>query len=146
MTSRQLSFSTRYRSARSDSNAARSVRAPTDIQAVIDPRASTAIIGIASQEEEQSDDGEYFEQLSGRITRVDLDASKRHVGFKVDGEGATIDATFTDKPSDEVMNSLLGEWAQIKGTVKYVGGQRNHIDIQEYNIVKQKQIEFAGQI
>jgi hypothetical protein len=44
------------------------------------------------------------------------------------------------------MNSLLGEWAQIKGTVKYVGGQRNHIDIQEYNIVKQKQIEFAGQI
>ena len=116
--------------------------APTEDSATIKPNESRGIVALASVEKENTADGEYFEILRGRISRVDLDAIKRHLGFKVGDQGSTVDATFDERPSEEEMKSLLGEWVEMKGMVKYVGGQRNHIGIQEFSVIKQQKIDF----
>ncbi|MBX4198963.1 hypothetical protein KW800_01655 [Candidatus Parcubacteria bacterium] len=113
-----------------------------DNKAVIDSETSKKFINLTDSAESSVDDGEYYEVLQGRINRVDLDASRRHIGFKVNSEGATIDATFQNKPSPEEMKSLLGEWVEIKGNVSYIGGQRSHVDISEFNVIKQRQFDM----
>ena len=62
------------------------------------------------------------------------------MGFKINSEGTTVDGTFIEKPSREEMRLLLDEWIEVKGIVSYFGGQRNHIDIQEYKVIKQPEL------
>ncbi|MFA6548293.1 MAG: hypothetical protein WCT11_05180 [Candidatus Magasanikbacteria bacterium] len=88
-------------------------------------------------------DGDRFEVLCGRINRVDLDATKRHLGFKVDGEGNTIPATLDDHLRASVdMHDLLGHWVEINVTTTFKSGLRDHIFIQSLKPVQQKQIKF----
>lgn len=111
---------------------------------VVTPEVNEKIQQLAEPKEEAVD-GEFYEILPGRVSKVDLDASRRHIGFKYNGEGETIDATFEEKPDVEVLKSLLGAQVEIKGTVSYVGGNRRHVDIQEYSILSQGQINLPEQ-
>jgi len=117
--------------------------APTNQEVIINPESSKKFVALTDALDEQIEDGEHFEILQGRINRVDLDALKRHIGFKVNSEGSTVDGTFIDKPSREEMRLLLDEWIEVKGTVYYLGGQRNHINIQEYKVIRQPNL-FSG--
>lgn len=116
---------------------------PTKDKAIIDSESSKKFVALADTLNEQVEDGEHYEILRGRINRVDLDALKRHIGFKVNNEGSTIDGTFVKKPTREEMRNLLDEQIEIKGIVSYIGGQRNHIDIQEYKIIEQSSFDFG---
>lgn len=116
--------------------------APDTKEVLITPEISHKIQSLAEPKEE-SVDGEFYEILPGRISKVDLDASRRHIGFKYNGEGDTIDATFSEKPDIETLKDLLGAQVEIKGTVSYVGGVRRHITIQEYSPISQGQILIA---
>lgn len=116
--------------------------APDTKEVLITPEISHKIQVLAEPKEE-SIDGEFYEILPGRISKVDLDASRRHIGFKYNGEGDTIDATFSEKPDVETLKDLLGEQVEIKGTVSYVGGVRRHITIEEYSLLSQGQIPLA---
>ncbi len=116
---------------------------PTKDKAIIDPKSSKKFVALTDTPNEQVADGEYYEILRGRINRVDLDALKRHIGFKVNNEGSTIDGTFVKKPTREEMRILLDEQIEVKGIASYIGGQRNHIDIQEYKIIKQSSFDFG---
>lgn len=116
---------------------------PTEQEAVIDPENSKKFVALTDVPDEQIEDGEHYEILRAKINRVDLDASKLHIGFKVNSEGSTVDGTFIEKPSREEMRLLLDEWIEVKGIVSYFGGQRNRIDIQEYKVIGQQDL-FSG--
>lgn len=113
---------------------------PTEQEAVINQESSKKFTALTDMPDEQIEDGEHYEILQAKINRVDLDALKRHIGFKVNSEGSTVDGTFVEKPSREEMRLLLDGWVEIKGTVSYFGGQRNHVDIQEYKVIGQPQL------
>lgn len=113
---------------------------PTKQEVVINQESSKKFVALTDQSDEQVDDGEHYEILMVKVNRVDLDALKRHIGFKVNSEGSTVDGTFVEKPSREEMRSLLDEWMEVKGTASYFGGQRNHIDIQEYKTISQPRL------
>lgn len=113
--------------------------APNNEEVTINPEISKKMQELAKPAEEVVE-GEYYEIIQGRISKVDLDAFKRHIGFKYNGEGATIEATFKEKPDYEELKSLLGAWVELKGQVSYIGVSRSHIDIQEYSLISQKQL------
>ena len=108
---------------------------PANNEVVITSEISTKIQELA-EPVAGVEDGEFYEIIEGRITKVDIDALRRHVGFKYNGEGATTAATFEEMPDLIELKSLLGEWVEFKGTVSYVGATRSHIDIKEYSRVK----------
>ncbi|MCF7815880.1 MAG: hypothetical protein K9M10_04105 [Candidatus Pacebacteria bacterium] len=117
--------------------------APDKKEITITPEISRKMQELAVPAEEV-EDGEFYEIIPGRISKVDLDASKRHIGFKYNGEGDTIDATFEEKPDSEVLKSLLGAWVEVRGNVSYVGANRKHITIKEYSVMTQGQITFSS--
>lgn len=90
-------------------------------------------------------EGDKFETLYGRINRVDLDATKRHIGFKVNGEGNSISATLSDQLRKNInMLDLLGHWVEIDATTTYRNGAREHIEISSLKIINnQNQILFS---
>jgi hypothetical protein len=97
----------------------------------------------SDNEESQATDGDHFEILRGRINRVDLDATKRHLGFKVDGEGSSISATLDDQLRLSVdMRNLLGHWVEIYATTTYKSGLRDHISIQSLKSIRQQQMKL----
>ena len=86
-------------------------------------------------------EGDKFETLHGRINRVDLDATRRHIGFKVNSEGSSIPATLIEQlRSPQDMRNLLGQWVKLEGTTTYQGGIRTHITISKYQILKQSEL------
>jgi|GEM_PF-2792160 len=90
-------------------------------------------------------DGDHAEILRGRINRVDLDATKRHLGFKVDGEGNSIPATLDDNlRASTDMRDLLGHWVEINATTTYRSGLRDHVSIQSLRLIQQRQMEFEA--
>ncbi|MDD2758474.1 MAG: hypothetical protein PHD72_03845 [Patescibacteria group bacterium] len=91
----------------------------------------------------QEIDGDHFEILQGWINRVDLDATKRHLGFKVDGEGNSIPATLDEHLRTSIdMHGLLGHWVEINVTTTYRGGLRDHVFIQSLKLIEQRRMEF----
>jgi predicted RNA-binding protein len=100
---------------------------------------------LSGQEDNMSFESENNEELVGKVTRVDLDATKNHIGFKVDNKGTTILCTLVDKISQEDMKNLLGQWLRISGKVTTIDGVKTHIYISIYQIiepVKQTDIPF----
>lgn len=73
------------------------------------------------------------QNLVGRVTRVDLDATVNHIGFKVDDKGATINCTFLSDLSQDSKRNLLGAWVRLEGLVTYKGKEPIKIDITEIN-------------
>lgn len=71
--------------------------------------------------------------LVGRVTRVDLDATINHIGFKVDDKGATINCTFIEDMNQSSKRNLLGAWVRLEGLVTYKGKEPIKIDISAIN-------------
>ncbi len=101
---------------------------------------------LAGETEVERDmDGDRSEILRGRINRVDLDATKRHLGFKVNSEGNSIPATLDDRLRASLdMRSLLGQWVEINTTTTFKGGLRDNIFINSLKIVRQQTIDFES--
>jgi hypothetical protein len=88
-------------------------------------------------------EGDKIEILRGRINRVDLDATKRHLGFKVNGEGNCIPATISDQAKTGIdMKDLLGQWAEINTNTAYKYGVRDHMEVQSLKIITQQKMDF----
>ncbi|MBP5993350.1 MAG: hypothetical protein KA731_00420 [Candidatus Moranbacteria bacterium] len=86
-------------------------------------------------------DGDKHEIIVGRINRVDLDATIRHIGFKVKGEGSSIPATLSTQVKSSVsMNDLLGKWVEMGALTTYKGDIREHIEIEDIKIVEQQKL------
>ena len=88
---------------------------------------------------------EISETLRGRITRVDLDAIKNNLGFKVENKGVAIPTSFTQKPGLEEMGTLLGRWIELTGIVTKTGEETKSIRIESYQIIpipKQQPFDF----
>ena len=101
---------------------------------------------LAGDEVKEVIDDEMFETLRGRINRVDLDATVRHIGFKVDSEGVSISATLAENlRRPEEMKSLLGQWVDIEGSVSYSNGIRKHISITKYKTIQQPKMNLDNQ-
>jgi hypothetical protein len=77
------------------------------------------------------------ESLEGRITRVDLTATKNALGFKVNDTGSTIPCSFLDSINPEERKKLLDKWIHITGITSKVGGERKHIIIYNYQVIAQ---------
>lgn len=88
---------------------------------------------------------EISETLRGRITRVDLDAIKNNLGFKVENKGVAIPTSFTQKPELEELGILLGRWIELTGIVTKTGEETKSIRIESYQIIpipKQQPFDF----
>ncbi len=84
-------------------------------------------------------EGTLRESLKGQITRVTIDALKNDIGFKIEGQGPTIQASLPvgQEFSLEAMRSFLGQWVKIDAITKFVDSNRAHLDIQSYSIIRQ---------
>lgn len=103
----------------------------------ISPEESRIFVSLATPTSTPLVEERRTETLKVRINKVDLDASKRHIGFKVGGEGATVDGTFVSRPDIHDLTDLLGQWVEVDGEVEYGGGQPLHMDIENYSLLKQ---------
>lgn len=92
-------------------------------------------IKLAEQTDRQPEEEHHPNDLDGRITRVDLDATKNHLGFKINDEGVTILCTFKEQLKEEEMTRLLGKWVRISGEITYVDGKIDRIDIDTYKLI-----------
>lgn len=102
--------------------------------------------GISYAEKEKffdltNDDLEFItdvpETLTGRVTRVDLTATKNALGFKVNDTGTTIPCSFLDSIGSVERKKLLDQWIQITGITGKVGEERKHIIIYNYELAPQ---------
>ncbi len=101
---------------------------------------------LSGEIEEGDVEGDRFELLTGRIHFANLDAVKRHLGFKVNGVGASIPATLSDELIGSTdLKSLLGQWVKLEGISAYQKGLRSHIDIKKYKVIRQQEIEFNNE-
>src|SRR3989344_3367595 len=101
---------------------------------------------LAGDEEKEVIDDERFETLQGRINRVDLDATVRHIGFKVNSEGGSIPSTLADNlRNPEEMKSLLCQWIEVEGSVSYSKNLRKHISITKYKKIQQPKMDLYNQ-
>lgn len=118
---------------------------PNDSQATIKYEDKTEFTQLSNGEDENQQDGNQFETLKGRINKVDLDAKVRHIGFKVNGEGSSIQSTLSEQIRGKVdMKTLLGQWVEIQGNTNFQSGIRIHIDISSIKIIQQQQLNFIG--
>ncbi len=86
---------------------------------------------------------EHQETLVGRVTRVDLTATKNALGFKVNDTGATIPCSFLDSINVDERKELLDEWIEISGITEKSEKERRHIRILNYKVINQpKQTEL----
>lgn len=97
----------------------------------------------AAFEDLAEDDYEFLkevpETLMGRVTRVDLTATKNAIGFKINDSGTTIPASFVDPISPEERKNLLDETIEITGITSKVGVERRHIVIYSYKITQKQE-------
>lgn len=80
---------------------------------------------------------EINETLYGRITRVDLTATKNAVGFKVNDSGITVPCSFLDSINADERKDLLDQWIEISGKTEKKGKERIHITIYTYKVINQ---------
>ncbi len=116
---------------------------PLHDQVVIKYEDKKEFLELTGEVEEEEINGERSEVLLGRINRVDLDARVRHIGFKVNNEGASIQATLVENlrnPTD--MRGLLDRWIKLEGITTYQKGVRSHIEISKYKVIRQEEINF----
>lgn len=86
---------------------------------------------------------EHEETLIGRVTRVDLTATKNALGFKVNDSGVTIPCSFLDSINVDERKELLDQWIEISGITEKSEKERRHIKIFHYKVVNQpKQTEL----
>lgn len=78
---------------------------------------------------------EVQETLVGRVTRVDLTATKNALGFKVNDSGTTIPCSFLDSINSEERKELLDKWIEITGISGKVGEERRHVTIYSYKVI-----------
>lgn len=118
--------------------------APTNLMAEIDATSSKKFLELAG-ESTSTEEGEKFEELKGYINRVDLDATRRHIGFKANGQGNSIPTTLSEKLRGTVdMRELLGQWVEIQGTTTVKNGIRDHVDIETLGIISQPTLDFGS--
>lgn len=84
---------------------------------------------------------EVKETLVGRVTRVDLTATKNALGFKVNDSGASIPASFLDSIDAEERKDLLDKWIEIEGIAEKNGKERKAITIYSYKLVSRAEQE-----
>lgn len=104
--------------------------------------------GISYAEKEKfvdltNDDLEFIteepETLIGRVTRVDLTATKNALGIKVNDSGSTVPCSFLDSIGSGERKDLLDKWIQITGITGRVGEERKHITIYSYELAPQSE-------
>lgn len=90
---------------------------------------------LADKNIESLDLIENFATYDGKVTKVDLDATKNHIGFKIENKGSTIDCTLKNKLSQDELKNLLGQWVRITGITTELSGEKTHIDISTYELI-----------
>jgi len=104
-------------------------------------------LGLIGEVKEENIEGDISELLTGRIHFANLDAVKRHIGFKINGVGVSIPATLSDELINSTdLKSLLGQWIELEGISTYQKGIRGHINIKKYKIIQQSQMDFSNNI
>ncbi len=97
---------------------------------------------IIDSSQEQEDNVEISQAISGRINSINLDATRNQIGFKVNNEGNEIHCHLSENLNiNEYKSDYLGEWVEITGKILYTGEV-----IKEIEILELKKIEKLGQI
>lgn len=116
---------------------------PQKGETVITYEDKAKFLGLATSTKENLEDGDRREKLIGRINRVDLDATVRHLGFKAADGGKSIPATLDEELKKDLnMTSLLGEWVEVEGVSTYKNKTRDHIKITNIKNVNQTEFDF----
>ena len=119
-------------------------KAPDDQKVEIDATSSKKFLQLAG-EPTLVEEGEKFEELKGYINRVDLDATRRHIGFKINGQGNSIPATLSETLRGSVdMRNLLGQWVETQGTTSIKFGLKDHVDIESLKVITQPKLDFSS--
>lgn len=99
------------------------------------------ILELAGAEPEEEVKSEVF---IGRISEMDVDASKNQLGFKIDGRGSAIPCSISITSDVQDFIPFLSKWVQVGGVIMSKGKEITHIDIEnisEIQLPKQEKIE-----
>lgn len=120
------------------------IGAPKNDTTIIKYSDKSKFSGLVEEVKDETDLNGYVDEvLVGRINRVDLDATKRHIGFKVNSEGNSMPATLSDESKSAVnIRDLLGQIVEIESRTSFKNGLRDHLEIKNLKIIKQKKMNF----
>lgn len=104
-------------------------------QSIISHSEKVEFMKLAEPDDEKIEEDSHSNDFEGRITRVDLGATKNNVGFKMNDTGATIVCTFREQMTESEMTQLLGKWVKITGVVTYVNEKIDRIEIDTYTLM-----------
>jgi hypothetical protein len=94
---------------------------------------------IVSNDEEYKKNGEFKEELTGVIRKLDLDApGNNYFGFNIDNGPSKIPTAIKGEFNLNDYKEIINEHIKAKTTVKYKDDEIKHIEIISYDILEKR--------